>query len=152
MRQLKILTLILNDNTSITIDVAKVNVGSINSMTANDATNKDFPCSTIHFSPLKNITDKYDRVKPAKDEKVVEITKKQHDTTFPFNLMISELSSYVVKIVLSTIKKLRDSPTIHELTIDVKEINETINQFCDEIPFILMQDQKEISKENEKKE
>ena len=102
--------------------------------------------TALFIRPKKQIDEKYEK-KRSSDNSVVEITRKQDEVILAFNLLISDLKPHVVDLIFSCVRKVAESPTVHELTLDLKKLNQDIDNYCKQLPFKLMKEQELKNKE-----
>jgi len=102
--------------------------------------------TALYIRPKTHVDEKYEK-KRASDNSVVEITRKQNEVILMFNLLISDLKPNVINVIMSCIRKVAESPTVHELTLDVKKINQDIDNYCNQLPFQFMKEQEQKNKE-----
>jgi len=129
----KILTLHFYKAITLTINLNEITLVSASMDTASPSIGN----TSLYLRPNAGINEKYSR-QMSDDNKVKAISKKPDEVQLLFNFLVTDLSPNVVQVILASIKKLKDSPTIHKLTIDIKQINKKIDNFCTELPFELM--------------
>jgi len=97
--------------------------------------------SSLTISPFFNINEKYRQKTKTDSGKVVEIQKQEHASSLKYNISINGLPPQTVNVIMSLIKKLRDTPKLYELIVDVKEITEEFHRLSSDLVRAVLKSQ-----------